>query len=280
MIADPRDARSLGWARAAFGIVFLLRTTPLLGRRFSDALPLWGWPHPGWHVPVMAFALPASLVAALCILRTAAAFAFTLGVRSRVAGVIAGTAGFLVLAQDAFGYYHHLHMLFLGMILFGLTDAGAWFALRSDAPRAPASSVLFLRLWVASVYAWAAVGKLRLDWLDGSTLQRFHQERALSGAMADTLFATSARATAVAWTVLLAELAMGPLLLWRPTRRFALIGALAMHALFESAGRVDSIGWQMAALLLVFLDGEPAFMVRSRHALLAMRSALARTSRR
>jgi hypothetical protein len=204
---------------------------------------------------MLGFALPAALVAALCLLRTAAALGLALGVRARIAGVVAGVAGWGVLAQDAFGYFHHLHMLYLGAILFGLTDAGSAFSLRPDAPRSPASSLLLLRCWVASIYVWAAIGKLRLDWLDGRALEAFHRVGALRGALADALVATPTSRIICSVAVAFGELVLGPALLWSRTRRVALVFAYGLHALFEIAGRVDSIGWQMAALLPVFFRG-------------------------
>ncbi len=39
-----------------------------------------------------------------------------------------------------------------------------------------------------SVYAWAAVAKLRGDWLDGRTLALFHDEHRLEGPLATVLY--------------------------------------------------------------------------------------------
>ena len=249
--------RPLGATRAAFALVFLLRTTPLLapfGIHFMpSAEPVLGWPDGGWHAPIAHLSLPAGVVGALCIVRTMAALALLLGIFSRPAGIVAGACGYLVLAQDAFGYMHHLHMLYLGAILLGITDSGCAFALRPDAPRSPRSSLQLLRAFVASIYVWAALCKLRPDWLDGRALALFHADGALRGCVAAALFATPGRCVALAWIVVLFELALAPALLWRRTTTLALIVAYAMHLTFELAGRVDSIGWQMAALLIVFV---------------------------
>ena len=76
----------------------------------------------GWHVPALALQRRSS---ALVVIRTLAALGLALGSYPRVAGLVGGIAGYLVLAQDAFGYFHHLHLLYLGAILFALVDADA-----------------------------------------------------------------------------------------------------------------------------------------------------------
>jgi hypothetical protein len=248
--------RPLGLARVAFGVVFLLRTTPVLAP--FDPVFLrggngWlGWPDDGWHVPVLGLALPGGVVALLVIARTLAAVALAVGFHSRIAGLIAGIAGYLVLAQDAFGYYHHLHMLYAGAILFAVVDADAAVAVRPRAAVAPRSSLLLVRAFVASIYVWAAIGKLASEWGTGAALAAFRDSGALDRDLVGDLLATPARCAAVEIAVVVAELAIAGGLLWARARRYALVAALLLHLGFEVVGRVDSIGWQMAALLLVF----------------------------
>lgn len=271
---DPA-LRPLGLARAGFGLVFLLRTTPILtpfDPMFLRGTSGWlGLPDSGWHVPALGLALPAAWVVVLVVARTAAAFALMLGACSRVTGIVAGVAGYLVLAQDAFGYFHHLHMLYLGAILFALVDADAAWAVRLVPPRSPRSSLWLIRAFVASIYLWAVVGKLLSEWGTGAALAMFRDSGALDLAVVGALLATPLRCKIVEVAVMLSEAAIGGGLLWPRTRRAALFAAFAIHATFEVIGRVDSIGWQMAALLLVFTRSGPPPP--------ATRSAPARTSR-
>ena len=247
------ELRPLGAARIAFGLVFLLRTTPLLAifdPVFLRGTSGWlGWPDGGTHVSVMGATLPPALVGALVILRTVAAIALMLGVWTRVSGIVAGLAGYLVLAQDAFGYYHHLHMLYLGAILFALVDADAALALRLTAARSGRSSLALMRVFVASIYLWAAVGKLASEWGTGAALAMFRASGALDRV---AWFLTPERYVAIEICVVVIEAAIGAGLLWPRTRRVALCCALALHLTFEIIARVDTIGWQMCALLLVF----------------------------
>lgn len=247
-LSSVRDPIAL--SRTAFGLVFLLRTTPLLAGcdpAFLRGTNGWlGWPDAGWHVPMLGLALPPALVSTLVIARTLGAFALMLGFYPRASGLVAGIAGYLVLAQDAFGYMHHLHMLYLGAILFALAD-----------PQAPRSSLRMLRSFVVSIYVWAVIGKLASEWGTGVPLTAFVTSGALDRDLVGTLLATPERCAAVEIAVMVAELAIAAGLVWPRTRRIALVGAFAVHVTFEIVGRVDSIGWQMAALLLVFTGSEP-----------------------
>ena len=256
-----RALRPLGLARAAFGLVFLLRTTPILAPVdpvFLRGTSGWlGWPDGGWHVPALGVALPATIVASLVVIRTLAALGMMIGFHTRICGIVAGIAGYLVLAQDAFGYFHHLHLLYLGALLFAASDADAAVAVRLVPARAPESSLWLLRTFVASIYLWAAAGKLASQWGTGAALAAFRDSGALDVSLVGGLLATAQRCAAVEIAVVATEVALGLALLWPRARRYAWIGALALHAGFEVVGRVDTIGWQMAALLLVFTSSGP-----------------------
>jgi hypothetical protein len=114
-----------------------------------------------------------------------------------------------------------------------------------------------LRAFVASVYAWAALAKLRGDWLDGRTLALFHEEHKLKGPLADLVLATPARCAVTGPAVALGELALGPLLLFRRTRTVGLALAVGLHLGIEWMGHPDVIGWVMLSLLVVFVEVQP-----------------------
>ncbi|HEY4177944.1 MAG TPA: HTTM domain-containing protein [Kofleriaceae bacterium] len=257
VIGDP-ELRPLGAARAAFGLVMLLRTTPLLAAfdpQFLRGTNGWlGWPDSGWHVPVLGLTLPAFVVVLLVVARTLAAVCLMLGFHSRVAGLVAGVAGYLVLAQDAFGYFHHLHMLYLGAILFAVVDADAALAVRVSPAKSARSSLGLMRVFVASIYLWAAVGKIASEWGTGAALAMFKTSGALDRV---AWLLTPGRYAAIEIGVIAMELAIGLGLLLSRTRRLVLVCAVLLHLTFEAVARVDTIGWQMCALLLVFTRSGP-----------------------
>jgi hypothetical protein len=123
-------------------------------------------------------------------------------------------------------------------------------ALRREAPRALPSSLWLVRVFVASIYTWAGLYKLRPDWLDGRTLALYYADHALSGALADALLATEPGRILVARAVVLVELSL-PVLLWlRRTRRAGVLLALGFHVSIQLVTTPDVLGLEMAALLL------------------------------
>ena len=255
---DPvQTLRSLALARIAIGALFLVRSTPLcslldasLG---ADARPLLGWPDSN---AVVGFGLGLSpgLLKVLCIVRTAGLIAFTLGVHARLAAVVAVFSGYLVMFQAPFGVTSTIHLLLQGTFLLGVADACTVLALRREAPRSPRSSVWVLRAFVASVYVWAAISKLRHDWLDGRTLALFHDEGRLHGPLADLLLGTPQRTAVMGPAIAFGELSLAPLLLFPGTRLGGLALAVAFHLAIEWMGHPDVIGWAMLCLLVVFVE--------------------------
>lgn len=236
-----RSLSLLPWVRTAFGVIFLLRTTPILapiGVGFArEATPLLGWPPHGWHVAAFGASLPPSVVAVLCIVRTLAAIAFVVGLRPRVSGLVAGVCGYAVLAQDALAFVNSLHLLYLGTMVLAIAES--------------TSGVRLVRAVVASIYGWSAIAKLNASWLSGEALRVFHEEGALRGPLGDAIVAGERRAL-IAWAIVALELTLGPALLWRRTRAVALVVAVAFHVGIEIAMRPDVLGWEMLVLLLTF----------------------------
>lgn len=255
-VATDRALRQspLGVARVAVSALVLLRTTPLLSPLhllfLGDASPLLGWPENGF-----SFAwLPPGVVGALCVLRTVGAASLMLGLWAAPAGLLVAASGLLVAAQSPFGAPATLQLLYEAAALLGLSDASAVIALRPTPPRSPRSSSSLLRVFVASVYAWAGLFKWRPDWLDGRTLAVLHDSGAIHGALADWALATPSSRAFLACGVAAFESVIGPLLVWRRTRRRALVAAFAFHLTLEVTAHPDLLGWGMMALLVCFLD--------------------------
>jgi hypothetical protein len=258
--------RPLAWARIGVALVLLLRTTPVLGwflPGLADANPLLGWPHAGHRVAAFGLSLPVFAIQGLCIVRTVAALAFLVGFRALPMGIVAGFSGYLVLLQDAYAFTFTQHLLLLGTVVLALADSATVLAVRPDRPRSPASSLWLVHGFTVSVYFWAAVVKLRRDWLDGRTLGLFFDEGALAGPLAGLLVGTPSRRAVAGPLVVATELSLVGLLLWPRTRVIGLAVALGLHASIEWMARPDVIGWGMCALLLAFVPNEKGSSVRA-----------------
>jgi hypothetical protein len=247
----------LALARIAIGGLFLARTTPLASLLFgpvgADAHPLLGWP--AGDTAGLGIGLPSVALKILAVTRTLGLVAFTLGVQARIAAVVAVASGYLLIYQAPFAFTSTQYLLLQATLLLGLADASTVFAVRPAPARSPASSRWLLRAFVASVYVWAGLGKLRHDWLDGRTLALFRDERRLAGPLADWLLATPGRCAIAGPAIAFGELALAPLLLYRRTRPAGLIVAVCFHLGIQWMGHPDVIGWTMLCLLIVFVDG-------------------------
>ena len=254
-LALHSDGDDLGRSRVAVGAIFLLRTTPLLAPLhvsfLADTYPLLGWPDSHARLePLLLLALPAIWLKAFCIVRTIAALAFTAGVLAGPAGLVAGVLGYVTVTQDPGRLNTTQHVIFLGTMLLAMTDATSRCALFPAPARDLRSSRFLMRVWIASIYFWAGLAKVRPDWLDGRALGLFAGEGLVRPALGAVLLSTSALRAILANAVALGELAIVPLLLARRTRRLGVIAALGLHAAFEAAVSPDLFGWAMAALLL------------------------------
>ena len=173
--ADSALLRPLAWTRIAFAGVFLIRTTPLMSAIDPaigfDAGPLLGWPQgAGLSAAVFGLVLPAAVIKILCVARTVFALSFLIGYRTLLAGLACGLCAYVVMLQDVFSFTFTQHLLFLGIAVLASTDCAAVLSFRPEEPKSPRTSQILVLALVVSVYFWAAVCKLRRDWMDGRTL--------------------------------------------------------------------------------------------------------------
>jgi len=194
--------------------------------------------------------LSPTVVALLCIVRTVAAVCFTIGYRVRVTGLLCGLSGLSILIDDPFQFVFTVVHLYLSAIVLSLTDAGSAMSLFPAPIRSPESSRWLIRTFLASIYCWAGVYKLRADWLDGRTFELLQRSGALSGPLIDIALHSEMARRVAAWLVVGLELALGPALLARQTRRWALLAAFAFHGVLQVTASPDLFGFGMCALLL------------------------------
>lgn len=250
----PIALKRLAIARIAVGVIFLLRTTPMLswlGVGWAERT-LLGSGESGWHPVPFGLALPGGALMFFAIVRTIAALAFCVGFQARWAGVVASALGYLALEQDPMGYVNSLHLLFSSTLLLGLADAHTVLAIRPRVASSPRTSVWLIRGSAMSVYAFSGFAKLNRDFLSGHALMNLHADGELKGAIADLVCASLPRACTGSLLAAAFELAVPILLACRRTRKTTLLIALAFHAILEVSMHPDVFGWLMVTLLFAF----------------------------
>lgn len=247
-------ARPLAIARIALGAVLVVRTTALANLLPIPLAhvrgPLFGWPEHGAAFAWCGLAIPDGAKIALAVLRTIAALLFLAGVRARAAGVAAGLLGWVALSQDPFGFVFTLHTLFLGTIVLAMGDASTELALVPDRTIDVASSTRLLRIVLASVYAWSALAKVRIEWLRGDTLRALAEDGLVTPIARAMLLESGAARVTIAWSVFAIEIALAFAVLFARDRRRLLACALAFHLALEIATRPDVMSFVMASLLV------------------------------
>lgn len=261
------EARALAIVRIAIGVIFLVRTHG----------PLVGWPDTRFHVAL--FSMPVWLIGALALLRTIAAISFTIGVRSREAGVVASVCAYAVLAQDALAYINTLQLLFLSTFIVALADSSVELALRPRAARSMSSSIWLVRAVPLSVYAFSGIAKLNSLFLSGHAVLGLCGDTELRGIVARLACSSIGVARIASIGAATFELVLPVLLVARRTRKLAVVLALAFHATLEISIHPDAFGWIMVTLLLAFIPRQPdarnrraAWNARRRKTVRALRS--------
>jgi len=167
--AAPVNARLVGWARIGVGAAAVIRavdgTPVLLGLSDPHLLRV---PYLSWLQPSTSISLT------LILLWVAAATAFTLGYRTRIAGALLTGVLMLVLVYDRQTYSNHLYLMMLLVGLLTVADSGAALSVDARHGRGAAvcsgGAVLLIKAQVSIVYGFAGLWKLNEAFLSGLVL--------------------------------------------------------------------------------------------------------------
>jgi len=152
-------------------------------------------------------------------------------------------------------YLNHYYFMCLLSFLMIFIPANRAFSLdalfrpKIRSQTAPAWMVWILRFQFGVVYFYAGVAKLNWDWLSGSTVEMLMGKRGVTDP-----------AMIMAMTVvgLLFDLCVVPLLLYKPTRWFALAAAIVFNVTNAYTFHIDIFPWLMlSGTMLFFSPGWP-----------------------
>ncbi|HZO26718.1 MAG TPA: HTTM domain-containing protein [Chloroflexota bacterium] len=173
------------------------------------------------------------------------------------AGLIFLGLSYVFLLEQA-RYLNHLYLVCLLGFLLTIVPAhralsfDGWLRPHPDAGIVPAWALWLLRFQVAVPYVYGGIAKLNGDWLAGEPIRSWLAERS-----AQSMLGPALNQEWVVYTIcyggLLFDLAIVPLLLWRRTRAFALVAALAFHLTNAYLFTIGIFPWLMIAATLLFL---------------------------
>ena len=248
-----RTQRALAAARIVVGALIVIRTTPLIGLLHHPLIDvpriMVGWPSEGWTIP-LGPGLPEGLIEVLCVARTLLALAFAIGLAPRWSGLGAGVTGLLVASNDVFASSHTFRLLYGSAIVLATCDCGAAWSVRRTDGRDLDASVLAVRLWLVSIYAWAAVAKASTGWISGAVLGLDAADGMLRPWAAHALTSPDVR-IALANVVLAGELSIAALLAIPRATRLGVALALLTQIAFELVAQPDVFGVVIVTLLMV-----------------------------
>jgi len=158
-------------------------------------------------------------------------------------------------------YNNHYYLLVLLSVMMCLFPAHR--AISMDVKRKPALAqnsmyayvkwLLVGQLWI--VYTFAAIAKLYPDWLDLSFISGLMEPRAGFPVIGEMLQQRWVHIT-IAWFGIAYDFLVIPLLLWRPTRMFALVASLFFHLFNAISLHIGIFPFLSLALMVFFFEPE------------------------
>jgi hypothetical protein len=263
-LGRPVDAASLGAFRILFGLCMAVEVI-----RYFDH----GWIHGYFIRPVLTFPFPGFEflkpwpgigMYVHFIAMGGAALAVMLGWLYRPAIVaFFFLFAFVFLVEEA-NYLNHFYLITLLSFLLIWMPADRWGALRfgkaaargprGDEPATvPQWTIFLLRTQLFIVYVFGGIAKLNPDWLRGQPMSQWlaaEGDMPILGPYVDQPWL----GLAFSYGGLVYDLSIGFLLLWRPTRVFALLWSAMFHFLNMNLFRIGIFPWLAMGATLIFLE--------------------------
>ena len=267
-LGRPVDAGSLAIFRISVGLVMVIEVLRLVWPR-STGSDLHRWfsleevpvkiAYPGFE---WWTGLPEPWLGLWVLVLGLASTALFLGVAARLAAGLAFLTWSGIWLLDAALYNNHFYVMSLMLLQLALMHSGRAFGLRaSPGATVPFWNVALLRFQLVVIYFYAGVAKLTPEWLWYAEPVYTHllipatAERIASWPLLGSI-SPEVLAYFFCWAGMILDLGIGAVLLWRPTRVFALIVLLSFHftnhvLLFKDIGVFPLLG---ALTAFIFLD--------------------------
>ncbi|MBX2928057.1 MAG: HTTM domain-containing protein [Saprospiraceae bacterium] len=244
----PENAANLAIFRIGYGIIMSLQLF-----QFARLLQSDYWIN-GIHISYVGLefipALPIPIQYVIVCSGIIAAILVAAGLFFRPAIVILTLSFGYFFFLDKILFNNHYYLFFLLGFLLWFTNADRRFSLRAGSRQGTSSRTtvpnwqyLILQLQVFIVFFYGGLAKINEEWLFSSLTVKM-VERSL-GNFESLEFA----GRALAWSGMLFDLFIGFLLIWRPTRNFALVAVLLFNFI-NGIVLFDDIGYFPYAMIL------------------------------
>ncbi|MFM9965203.1 MAG: HTTM domain-containing protein [Planctomycetaceae bacterium] len=256
---EPRDMASLVFFRIACGLILLWEVLRYFLNGWIDSLYLL----PQFHFTYLGFGWvrpwPGDWLFLHFLVLGIAAAGLTLGYRSRTSAAVLSVGWGYVLLLEKSAFLNHLYLICLLtflMIFVPVGQACSWDTRRRPEHRSdfvPAVGLWVLRAQIAIPYVFGALAKLNGDWLHGQPLQMW-MSRMTHVRQVVPAFGEPWLALAFSYAGFLLDLFVVPLLLWRRTRVWACIAAVAFHLMNAVVFRIGIFPWFMICATTLFFE--------------------------
>ena len=248
---------SLSFFRICFGVVLIVSTNTLWDNLELNYInQFFAYKYQGFEWVTLATENWLRLILASMFVSAAL---ILLGIFIRFASLIflIGYTYFFLL--DASYYNNHYHIIILLAILFLVTNGGKSLSIRSFFIRSPIIEKSerwkrwIFQIQIFIVYFFGGLTKLNYDWLSGGTMAciltagaDFHDK--------GSFFQSDVAVYLYTWAGLIFDLVVGFLLLWRPTKLWAIPAILAFNILNAFYFKIGVFPYMMIAATILFFD--------------------------
>lgn len=231
------------WDYLTTGIVTRMYVEP----KFHFTYYLFDWVQP-WPGSGMYLHFVALIVLALCI---------ATGCFYRLSSWLFAVGFTYVFLLERTNYQNHYYLI--GLIAWWLpvlplqanvsVDAHIWPHLKSQTM--PAWVLWVLQFHIALPYFFGGVAKINADWLQGEPLGQMLASQVDLPILGPAL-AGSTAAVFLAWTAMVFDLSVVPLLMWKRTRVFAYCSCIAFHLMNSVVFSIHVFPWLMLLATPIF----------------------------
>ncbi len=256
-LATPVDGASIALFRICFGLLILADVI----RYFKNGWISAYWIQPEFNFTYLGFdwvkPWPGDGMFIHFLVLGAAALAFTLGFRYRIAAVVMFLAFLYQFLLERAVYLNHFYAATLFAFILIFIPANSTWSLdvvagrTGDKTGVPNWSLWLLRFQVAVIYVFGGIAKINGDWLRGEPIARWARERTDAPFVA-FMVEHGWEVPFFAWGGMLFDLLIVPALLFRITRIPAVIALLMFHILNSGMFDIGIFPWMMLAATTIF----------------------------